>query len=166
MDGLPALGVAVSVVQFLQFGCSLVAKSRQFYTQGALLKDVEREHASKRLGELTGQLRASLKNLETPGSLSSDVQALETICGNCMNLSAELFARLNELGVDENHKRKRWKSFRQALKKRLLERCCGRNRKEARRLQGRAPHACSGIHQAWHIVMPLNSEEILQIRHC
>jgi hypothetical protein len=116
MDGLSALGVAASVVQFLQFSGSLVSKSRQFYTQGALLKDVECEHASKRLGELTGQIRASLKNLETSGSLSSDAQALETICGNCMNLSAELLARLNELRVDENYKRKKWKSFRQALK--------------------------------------------------
>ena len=116
MDPLSALGVAASVVQFLQFGGSLVSKSRQIYTQGTLLDDVKCKKASKRLNELTGRIRVSLKEeLEKTGTLSSDARALGIICGNCTKLSSELLLNLNKLRVDENHKRK-WKSFRQALK--------------------------------------------------
>lgn len=116
MDPLSALGVAASVLQFVQFGSSLVSKSRQLYTQGALLDHVECGEATSRLQGLAGQLGAHLNELESLGTLSSDSKALQAICGHCLELSTELLSRLDELKVDENQKSRKWKSVRQALK--------------------------------------------------
>jgi hypothetical protein len=116
MDPLSALGVAASVLQFVQFGSSLVSKSRQIYTQGTLLDHVECRRATSRLQGLAEQLGAHLNELESLGTLSSDSKALQAICGRCLELSTELLLRLNEIKVDENQRSRKWKSFRQALK--------------------------------------------------
>jgi hypothetical protein len=115
MDPVSALGIAASVVQFLEFGCSLVSKSRQIYSQGALSDHVESESATRRLVELTEQIRNSLTDLGSLGALSLDSQTLKRICENCVELSNELLSRLVDLHVDETHKARKWKSFRQAL---------------------------------------------------
>jgi hypothetical protein len=116
MDPVSALGIAASVVQFLQFGSSLVSKSRQIYSQGALSDHVECESTTRRLIELTKQITNSLTDLGSLGALSLDSQALQKICEKCVELSNELLSRLADLHVDETHKARKWKSFRQALK--------------------------------------------------
>jgi hypothetical protein len=104
MDPLSALGVAASVMQFLQFSGILVSKSRQIYTKGVLLDHAECGRATKRLLELAEQLKAQLKELENMGTLSSDSKTLKIICGDCMKLSTELLSRLGEIKVDEKQK--------------------------------------------------------------
>jgi hypothetical protein len=116
MDPVSALGIAASVVQFLQFGSSLVSKTRQIYSQGALSDHVECESATRRLVELTKQITNSLTDLGSLGALSLDSQALQKICEKCVELSNELLSRLADLHVDETHKARKWKSFRHALK--------------------------------------------------
>jgi hypothetical protein len=116
MDPLSALGIAAAVAQFVQFGGSLVSKSRQIYTNGAVRDQIECEGATTRLAELTGNIKSSLKDLESLGNPSSDAKALGAICDNCIRLSAELLLRLETLRVDENYRHRKWKSFRQALK--------------------------------------------------
>jgi hypothetical protein len=116
MDPLSALGVAASVMQFVQFGSSLVSKSRQLYTQGALLDHVECGRATTRLQELAGKLATHVNELESLGILSSDSKALQAICARCLELSTDLLSRLSEIKVDEKQKARGWKSFRQALK--------------------------------------------------
>jgi hypothetical protein len=41
---------------------------------------------------------------------------LEQICSRCVEVSRELVQRLDNLKVPEDHRHKKWKSFRQALK--------------------------------------------------
>ena len=116
MDPLSALGVAASVMQFVQFGSSLVSRSRQIYTQGALLDHAECGRATSRLQELAEQLIAHFNELESLGTLSSDSKALQAICARCLELSTELLSRLSAIKVDEKQKSRGWKSFRHALK--------------------------------------------------
>lgn len=113
-----ALGpwVAASVVQFVQFGGSLVSKSRQIYKQGALLGHIECGNATQRLTGLANDVKGSLKDLEKLSDLSSDAKALKVICQNCVNLSEELLSRLDKVRLDEGNKSRKWNSFRQALK--------------------------------------------------
>jgi len=78
MDPLSALGVAASVAQFVQFASSLVSKSREIYVHGASLDHVECESATKRLVELTANIRTSSKELENLGKHSNvSVQRME-----------------------------------------------------------------------------------------
>jgi len=116
MDPLSALGIAASVAQFIQFGCSLVSKSRQLYHNGALPDYIECESATTRLIELTSSIEDSLNDLEALEKLSTDSEALRVICTNCIKLSKDLLARLDDLRLDDKNKSKKWKSFRQALK--------------------------------------------------
>jgi hypothetical protein len=116
MDPVSALGVAAAVVQFVQYGGSLVSKARQIHAQGALLDYIDCENATRRLTELTNSIKVSLRLFETDGLPSPDATALEVICENCLNLSGELLSRLSSLSIEENRKRRIWKSFRQALK--------------------------------------------------
>jgi predicted RNase H-like nuclease (RuvC/YqgF family) len=116
MDPLSALGIAASVVQFVQFSGSLVSKSKQIYKHGALLDHVECETATRRLTELSTDVESSLKDLEELGSLSHDAKTLKLICSNCAKLSEELISRLEKIQVNEKSKSRKWKSFRQALK--------------------------------------------------
>jgi hypothetical protein len=99
-----------------KFGSNLVSKTRQIYSQGALSDHVECESATRRLVELTKQITNSLTDLGSLGALSLDSQALQKICENCVELSNELLSRRADLHVDETHKARKWKSFRQALK--------------------------------------------------
>jgi hypothetical protein len=115
MDPASALGVAAAVVQFVQYGGSLVSKARQIHERGALLDYIDCQNATLRLTELTNSINASLSICKTD-SIPSDATALEVICQNCLGLSEELLSRLRSLSIDENSKRRRWKSFRQALK--------------------------------------------------
>jgi hypothetical protein len=116
MDPVSALGIAASVVQFLQFGSSLVSKIRQIYSQGALSDHVECESATRRLVDLTKQITNDLTDLGSLGALSLDSQALQKICEKCVELSNELLSRLADLHGNETHKARKWKSFRHALK--------------------------------------------------
>ena len=116
MDGLSALGVAASVAQFVEFGCGLVLKTREIYksTHGTSVQYAELEIATKRLLSLNLQLQSSRRIKENWAGGESLV--LEDIHSDCMAISVELLARLNQLKIHEGHKHRHWKSFRQALK--------------------------------------------------
>ena len=60
MEPLSALSVAAAVVQFVDFGSSLVSKSREIYksSQGASIGQAESEIATKRLVDLNERLKA------------------------------------------------------------------------------------------------------------
>jgi hypothetical protein len=117
MDPLSALGLAASVVQFIQFGGSLVSKSHEIYTSsdGKLAANIECETATTRLIGLTNRLKDSLRDAGSKGQ-SADEFAIEAICGDCIEISKELLAQLKKLVLEEKHKWRKWKSFRQALK--------------------------------------------------
>jgi hypothetical protein len=114
MDPLTAVGLAAAIVQFLQFGGSLVMKSQQIYDHGSPVDCIECENAALRLFQLTTKVKDSVK--DRGGSQGEERPALEVISDNCLQLSQELISLLESLHLDKNDKSRRWKSFRQALK--------------------------------------------------
>jgi hypothetical protein len=119
MDGLAALSVAASVPQFIEFGCSLVSKSKEICRSagGGLIQQIKAESATKRLVELSGRIKesAALENQNT-GCASQEDQALQVICDGCVSVSNELLSKLEKLKVKDGQKHRKYKSFRQALK--------------------------------------------------
>ncbi|KAH7364678.1 hypothetical protein BKA65DRAFT_491856 [Rhexocercosporidium sp. MPI-PUGE-AT-0058] len=116
MEGLAALSVAASVAQFVQFGVSLVSKTSEIYksTRGTTVQYAELETATKRLVSLNKQLEGPQRvTKDRAGHVS---QALEDIRIDCVGASTDLLARLESLKINEDHKHRHWKSFRQALK--------------------------------------------------
>ncbi|KAL2074233.1 hypothetical protein VTL71DRAFT_8011 [Oculimacula yallundae] len=107
MEALAALGVAAAVVQFVDYSTRLISKGQQLYhsTNGALAENIEIGEASERLKGLTEPLQA----------VQGD-EAVATICKACVVVSDELVAYLSNLKVPSGHPRRRWKSFRQAIK--------------------------------------------------
>lgn len=116
MDPLSALSIAASVVQFVQFGASLVSKTHEIYTsnEGKLSANVRAEVATKRLVDLVDKLRDPLVSGSSERSIES--QELELICNKCVAISNELLGRLDKLRVQDRENHRKWKSFRQALK--------------------------------------------------
>lgn len=121
MDPLSALSIAAAVVQFIQFGCSLVSKAHQIHQSGSgtLPELDESEAATTRLIDLTKNIKYSnIKSSPEDGDFedSSYAAALETIRLNCLDISNELLTRLHKLRLRESTDERKWKSLRQALK--------------------------------------------------
>jgi len=116
----PSRGHA-NVMQFVDYSTKVISKGRELYksADGALAKNTELETASTRLQSLSGALHDSL-HCNQKGSVHNAIgkgdQALEDICGRCVEVSKELVGRLEKLKVPADHKYREWKSFRQALK--------------------------------------------------
>jgi hypothetical protein len=114
MDGLSALSIAGSVAQFIEFSCSLVAKSKEIYASahGAPLRRIELESATQRLVELSERIRTAAQ-LQTghSSSISTKDQALDGICQGCLNVSSQLLSKLNTLKVPNDQNRRGYQSF-------------------------------------------------------
>ena len=62
MEALVALGLAANVVQFVDFGCRLVSKSREIRRSGSLSQHVNLDLIANDLENLSGKLEASLNS--------------------------------------------------------------------------------------------------------
>lgn len=127
MDPLSAAGLAASCLQFLQFGVSLVSKTRQIHTSVlvSLPDNIDCEKVTTRLVELAEGLKYSLSNdlsaqsasLNIPNTIKEPgAETLKKVCNDCIEVSTILLERLEKLKRDEKEERRKWKSFRQALK--------------------------------------------------
>jgi hypothetical protein len=104
MDPLSALSVAASVAQFLEFGCSLVSKTRQIYksASGATISQAETTIATRRLLELTQRLKASLEGKITPGLPEApDTAADEELGGEALEAKILENKKLEEKRSEE-----------------------------------------------------------------
>jgi len=121
MEPFSALSVAASVIQFVDYGTRVIAKAREMYTSadGALSANVEIENTTNRLQELSGSLRASLRQGDEGFQLAPLDQAetaLDKICKECIEISKKLISSLEKLRLTKPHKNKRWESFGRTLK--------------------------------------------------
>jgi hypothetical protein len=141
MDPFSGLNISTSIVQFIEFGCSLVSQTRQIYKSphGATISQVETTFAARRILELSERMKSSLrdqippevprydhstpakkqeseKQLKEYNRVKQCLDALCQICDNCITLSKELEDKLIELRV-QGPKHRRFKSIRQALKR-------------------------------------------------
>ena len=124
MGALSALSVAASVAQFIDFAFSLVSDSREIYksVEGLPSRQVEAFTAAKRLIELSERIKVS-RQVGQPGvrDLSPDERALEAICDGCISVANELTSRLKRLKVEDAHRFRGFRSFRQALRRCVVE---------------------------------------------
>jgi hypothetical protein len=121
MEALAALSLAGNIIQFVEFGNTLLSEARGLYKSvtGALSVNEEIELATTDLSELIVRLKGSFFVSQTfgPASLTTAEQqtSFEEICDGAVSVAEELVGRLRNLKVKECKNRK-WKSFRQALK--------------------------------------------------
>ena len=111
MDPLTALGIASSVVQFVDFTSKLVSDSYELYKSNCSVVE-----ATSSLEALTSNLIAVSDDLSRSLEASKSIPAeLEVLCKNCVAEASKLLSVLESLKV-EGSDRRIWKSFKTALK--------------------------------------------------
>lgn len=103
LDPLTAVSLASAVVQFVDFSCKIVSKSRQLgaATRGAKIEASNSEVVTRDLLKLSEKMKEKLANAVADESPSDDDQALEEICNGCIGVSETLLARLEKLKVQK-----------------------------------------------------------------
>jgi NACalpha-BTF3-like transcription factor len=116
LDPVSALGVAGTVIQFVDFSSRLLSKGKEYYKSGdgALVQHKDITQAAASVGQLSNRLSVSLSRLEGLKSHTFEESALKAIVEECKVKAQELVTTLQQLQVHGKHKV--WKSLRQALK--------------------------------------------------
>lgn len=109
LETLAAIGLVGNIVQFVDFSSKILSKTRQVYqsADGALSENIDTEHVTKHLAELSTALQAS-------ASSSQGDPALEKLCESCNNVAKKLLKALEKLKVDGRNGK--WRSVRKALR--------------------------------------------------
>jgi hypothetical protein len=114
LDPLPALSIAASLVQFIDFSAKIVSKGNRLFqsASGSLLENDQIESAAKRLRDLVQPIQPP------PLATADDIQEqpLQDLCTECVKVATQLMGQLEELKVPDGCSHRRWKSIRQALK--------------------------------------------------
>ena len=115
MEPLSAVSLAGTIVQFLDFGIKLVAKTSEIYnsSEGAELRNIELDAITQNFVSLNRRVRIRSHKI-CAFAISEDEMALESITAQCNKVGEELIDALQKAKVQGAHKR--WKSARQALK--------------------------------------------------
>jgi hypothetical protein len=121
MDPLTALSLAGTVVQFVDFGCTILSRGCELYTSptGNLTVNNEIHLVTNDLQAVIVKLRSSSLTASQSASVafvdSQEPDSLERICESAAAVAEELLQRLDSLKVS-GRKFKRWESFQQAVK--------------------------------------------------
>ena len=116
MDPFSALSLVSSVIQFVDFGASLLSRSREIYhsTVGASNDHVVMEELYENLSRLIDKLAISSRLMAV--ECSEDDKALAALATSCKGVARELLAIIQKLRVVEGDWHRRWKIFVQALR--------------------------------------------------
>lgn len=116
MDPITAIGIAGSIVQFVDFGLKVVSKGNHIYRSGdgTLSEDHDLEVLTRDLVLFNARMQCALQPAEPVAGLSQTDQALKDLSATSKELAEKLLERLNM--VKAQGRFRRWKSFRQALK--------------------------------------------------
>ena len=116
MDPVSALGVAATVVQFVDFTISLVSGTYKIYNSASYNRDenFDLKTITTSLNELNSDLRHSLTPVASTHKLSPRNEAIDTLCKECTKVAEKLLSALN--GLSGQTKCKLWGSFQQALR--------------------------------------------------
>lgn len=112
---LSALGLASNIIQFIDFGYTIISHSLEYYksTRGTLTANEELEIIIKNLNEICERLGQPERQIDG-ASASKSENALIPLSQSCRNLAKGFLVVLDGLRVKGSHKR--WDSARQALK--------------------------------------------------
>ena len=115
LDPLTALGVASNAVQLVEFSSRIVSRGHKIYksADGTLVENLELEAVTNGLLKANSTLRNSLRSYEVQRPLTDEETELRLICDGCEGVGLELINALQRIKVQG--KRRKWKSFRQAL---------------------------------------------------
>jgi hypothetical protein len=117
MDPVSALGVAASVVQFIDFTETLFSGTYQIYKSatGQTKFNFDLMTITTSLNTLNKDLRSSLHLATLDGKPLSKVEAeIDTICRGCSKVAEQLLLALEKLKAQEEHNF--WDSFLKALR--------------------------------------------------
>ena len=115
MDPASGIGIAAAVIQFVDFGSKVVARSSEYHhsATGLALGNSELERVTKDLVRLSTGLDKSLKDSSNVSNVSPNQEQLQALGKECQSVASELLAVLERLKV--NSGASRWRSFRQAF---------------------------------------------------
>jgi hypothetical protein len=97
MDPLSAVGLAGTVVQFVDFGCRIVSEGRELYKSGSVKLNAQAEAVTKDLLDFSAKLQTPprLNNWNRPPT--ENELALRKLSDGCNEVAQELLARLSRL---------------------------------------------------------------------
>ena len=100
---MTAVSLASAVVQFVDFSCKIVSKSKQLNAaaRGGGMEANNSEIVTRDLLKLSENMKEKLSHAVGDESPSEDDQALEEICTRCIGVSETLLARLEKLKVQQ-----------------------------------------------------------------
>lgn len=113
MDPLSCLAIAGAVVQFLDFGCKIIAESSHLYQNGESKIRRQAEAATNDLHDFTVRFDATLAYDAKDRVLTEEEQDLKVLCVKCKTAAETLIAKLDALNVKEKHRV--WNSLATAL---------------------------------------------------
>lgn len=113
MDPLSAISLAGNLIQFIQFGVQIVCKASEIHKLGSVTSHLDLEDLTRDLHGLTSRLALPPRG-ETP-CLTPNEKALNQTYDSCTRISAKLIEHIEKIKLPVQ-KRRKWKSFRQALK--------------------------------------------------
>ena len=118
LDPLSVFAFAASAVQFVDFAMEIASKGKRLYRalDGALPENADVGTVTARLKEMMQRL-ANSKDSTSKADLNQEEVQFCDICGGCIGVSEKLLLFLGKLKVPNNKKHRKWKSFRQKLKR-------------------------------------------------
>lgn len=119
MEALAAVGLASSIVQFVDFATKIISKGYQYQrsVDGVLDENVELQAIADNLDQLSKGLVTSTEKTSPSARRnqnSKENEALKAVAIECQKIANDLGTAVDRLKM--TGKRTRWKSFRQALK--------------------------------------------------
>ena len=116
LEALAAVGLASSMVQFVDFAVKIISKGNKYHksTDGVLPENREYLGIAKNFARLNQGLGSALNAFPPTKKLSDDERALHTVAMSCQTIVRQFKAALDQLKILGT--RGKWKSIRQALK--------------------------------------------------
>jgi len=118
MEALAAVGLASSIVQFVDFATKIISKGYQYQksVDGVLDDNVELQAIADSLDQLSKGLITSKEKTSPSARRKKNLKeiALNAVAMECQSIANDLSTAVDRLKI--TGKRTKWKSFRQALK--------------------------------------------------
>lgn len=118
LDPLTAFGLAANVIQFVNFGTTVLSKASELHrsSTGQLLEHQEIHAAARRLDQLCQGIEEALNKTssENAPTLSLSEESLRQVAQECLDMSQVFQQGLQKLAAQPGQDK--WKSFRQAFK--------------------------------------------------
>jgi hypothetical protein len=98
MDPFAAIGLAGTIVQFVDFGSKIILEGRELFKSGSLKLNEQAEVVAKDLLDFSTKLqRVPPDPNAAPGPPTENELALRKLCEECNDIAKQILAKLDEL---------------------------------------------------------------------